>query len=163
MKILIVGAGYVGLTSATVFAQQHEVVVVDNDEDKMKRIKKGENVIFEPNLNLNQKKLKFSTSLKKVMKENIFDFIFLCVGTPLTGATGFTNEDEEFDLSMLEDAIEKIIINNTNNDPLNIIIKSTVLPGTAHKMKENAIKFAKNLIKKIHYHTRLNLFQTLSF
>lgn len=148
MKILIVGAGYVGLTSATVFAQQHEVVVVDNDEDKIKRIKKGENVIFEPNLNLNQKKLKFSTSLKKVMKENIFDFIFLCVGTPLTGTTGFTNEDEEFDLSMLEDAIEKIIINNTNNDSLNIIIKSTVLPGTAHQMKENAIKFAKNLIKK---------------
>ena len=36
MKILIVGAGYVGLTSATVFANQHEVIVVDNDKTKIK-------------------------------------------------------------------------------------------------------------------------------
>lgn len=143
MKILIVGAGYVGLTSATVFANHHEVVVVDNDKEKIKKIKKGENIISEPDLHLNQKRLEFSTSLKKTMKEHTFDFIFLCVGTPLTGQTGFTDDNEKFDLSMLENSIEEIIINNKKEQDLNLIIKSTVLPGTAYAMKKRANQLAK--------------------
>lgn len=148
MKILIVGAGYVGLTSATVFAQQHEVIVVDNDKNQIKKIKEGVNVISEPDLHLHQKKLSYSTSLKKVMKENHFDFIFLCVGTPLTGKTGFTDEDEQFDLTMLEDSIEQLLINNVKQHDLNIVIKSTVLPGTAERMKLKAGELLKDLIKK---------------
>lgn len=148
MKILIVGAGYVGLTSATVFAGQHEVVVVDNDKEKIRKIKKGENVISEPDLHLNQKKLKFSTSVKKVMDDHVFDFIFLCVGTPLIGQTGFTQENQLFDLSMLEKSVEEIILNNKHGNDLNLIIKSTVLPGTAKKIKEKALSLAKDLVQK---------------
>lgn len=148
MKILIVGAGYVGLTSATVFAQQHEVIVVDNNRDKIKKLKNGENVISEPDLQLYQKKLSFSFSLKKVMKENNFDFIFLCVGTPLTSQTGFTDKNEQFDLTMLENAIEQIVINNVRQNDLNIVIKSTVLPGTANKMREKALAISKTYLKK---------------
>lgn len=157
MKILIVGAGYVGLTSAIVFAGQHEVIVVDNDKEKIKRIKNGENVIHEPDLHLSQKKLKFSTSIKKTMNENSFDFIFLCVGTPLIGQTGFTEENQLFDLTMLENSIEDIIKHNKKNDDLNFIIKSTVLPGTAQKMKEKALTLSKENMKKdkSHYHIEI--------
>ena len=80
MKILIVGAGYVGLTSATVFANQHEVIVVDNDKTKIKKIKDGENVINEPDLRLKQSKLSFSSSIESCMKDHKFDFS-LCRNT----------------------------------------------------------------------------------
>lgn len=143
MKILIVGAGYVGLTSATVFANYHEVVVVDNNKEKINKIKHGENVISEPDLNLHQKKLSFETSLKKVLNKNTFDVIFLCVGTPLIAKTGFTEESSLFDLSMLDSAIQNIIKHNKNRQDLNLIIKSTVLPGTAKSMREKAYQYAK--------------------
>lgn len=153
MKILIVGAGYVGLTSATVFAQQHDVIVVDNDKDKIKKLKEGKNVIAEPDLHLQQKKLSFSTSLSKVMKEHQFDFIFVCVGTPLIGKTGYTDNNEVFDLSMLEHCVEEIIISNVQEQNLNIVIKSTVLPGTAYKIKLKTLELQKKLkaIKKQAY------------
>lgn len=144
MKILIVGAGYVGLTSATVFANQHEVIVVDNDKNKIKKIKDGENVINEPDLRLKQQKLSFSSSIENCMKENKFDFIFLCVGTPLVGDTGFTEEEVEFDLTMLESAVEQIVKSNIKENSLTFVIKSTVLPGTAKHIKKKALQCANN-------------------
>lgn len=142
MKILIVGAGYVGLTSATVFANQHEVIVVDNDKTKIKKIKDGENVINEPDLRLKQSKLSFSSSIESCMKENKFDLIFLCVGTPLIGNTGFTEENAEFDLTMLESAVENLVKANVNKNSLTLVIKSTVLPGTAKHIKKKALQYA---------------------
>lgn len=147
MKILIVGAGYVGLTSATVFANYHEVVVVDSNKEKIKKIKNGDNVISEPDLYLNQKNLKFETSLKKVLKQYTFDLIFLCVGTPLMAKTGFTEDHSVFDLSMVDSAVEDIIKHNKNRQNLNLIIKSTVLPGTAKIILEKAYKYAETYDK----------------
>lgn len=142
MKILIVGAGYVGLTSATVFANQHEVIVVDNDKTKIKKIKDGENVINEPDLRLKQSKLSFSSSIESCMKEHKFDLIFLCVGTPLIGDTGFTEENTDFDLTMLESAVENLVKANVNKNSLTLVIKSTVLPGTAKHIKKKALQYA---------------------
>lgn len=142
MKILIVGAGYVGLTSATVFANQHEVIVVDNDKTKIKKIKDGENVINEPDLRLKQSKLSFSSSIESCMKEHKFDLIFLCVGTPLIGDTGFTEENADFDLTMLESAVENLVKANVNKNSLTLVIKSTVLPGTAKHIKKKALQYA---------------------
>lgn len=145
MKILIVGAGYVGLTSATVFANQHEVIVVDNDKTKIKKIKDGENVINEPDLRLKQSKLSFSSSIESCMKEHKFDLIFLCVGTPLIGDTGFTEENTDFDLTMLESAVENLVKANVNKNSLTLVIKSTVLPGTAKHIKKKALQYANDV------------------
>ena len=42
MKISVIGSGYVGLVTATCFADLgHQVVCMDNQEDKIEKINKG--------------------------------------------------------------------------------------------------------------------------
>ena len=51
MNIAIVGAGYVGLVSGVCFAQiGHKVICVDVDEEKIKKLRRGEVPIYEPGL-----------------------------------------------------------------------------------------------------------------
>ena len=48
MKIAVVGSGYVGLVAAACFAELgHEVTCVDNDEQKVAALQRGETPIHE--------------------------------------------------------------------------------------------------------------------
>ena len=51
MKITIFGCGYVGLVTAACFSQVgNQVICVDNNEKKLKKLKQGVIDIFEPEL-----------------------------------------------------------------------------------------------------------------
>ena len=41
MKIVIVGIGYVGLSSAVLLAQNHQVIAVDISEEKIRKLNSG--------------------------------------------------------------------------------------------------------------------------
>ncbi len=71
MKIAVVGTGYVGLVSGTCFAETgNHVICVDNNEQKVEKLRAGGLTIYEPGLetifkrNTKAGRLEFTTDLK---------------------------------------------------------------------------------------------------
>ena len=85
MKIVMVGAGYVGLVSGVCFSDfGHDVICVDKDPDKIMRLKRGEVPIFEPGLevlmtrNIPAGRLSFTVDLSSAIDGA--DAVFISVG-----------------------------------------------------------------------------------
>ena len=83
MRITIVGTGYVGLVSGTCFAEFGvNVVCVDKDHEKIRKLRKGVIPIFEPGLkelvkkNIKEKNFSSETDLSKIDKELICYFFY---------------------------------------------------------------------------------------
>lgn len=134
MKIAVVGTGYVGLVSGTCFAESgNQVICVDIDTSKVKRLSEGEIVIYEPGLevlfqrNLKQQRLTFTTNLKEAVEAS--DLIFLALPTP-PGEDG--SADLKYVLGVASD-IGKILSEHKQYKV--IINKSTVPVGTAEKVQ----------------------------
>jgi len=88
MQICVVGIGYVGLVTAACLAEAgNTVVCVDNDSEKIARLKDGVIPIYEAGLaeivKRNEKlgRLEFTTDLKYGIEHSLI--IFLAVGTPI--------------------------------------------------------------------------------
>lgn len=86
-SVSVIGAGYVGLTTAACLASiGHRVSVYDIDSDKIAKLLNFEMPIFEPGLRelvangLNTGLLKFSTDVASVTSD--VELVFLCVPTP---------------------------------------------------------------------------------
>ncbi|MBM3631026.1 MAG: UDP-glucose/GDP-mannose dehydrogenase family protein [Alphaproteobacteria bacterium] len=123
MKLCIIGCGYVGLVSATCFADLgNQVICVDNDYDKIENLKLGIIPFYEPGLrelvtkNYDANRLKFSTELNNSIKKT--DIVFICVGTP-TKKNSF-----EADISQVMKLIKKM--SSSINKFKIIVTKSTV-------------------------------------
>ncbi|HUI66572.1 MAG TPA: UDP-glucose/GDP-mannose dehydrogenase family protein [Bacteroidota bacterium] len=132
MKISVIGTGYVGLVVGTCFAESgNDVICVDNDERKLRMLKKGESPIFEPGLtdllkkNISDERIVFTDNLEKAVKST--DIIFLALPTP-------QSEDGSADLQHVL-AVAKQIGKAMNGYKV-IVNKSTVPVGTADKVKE---------------------------
>ena len=127
MKIGIVGLGFVGLSLTSVLASKgFDVIGIDIDEEKCKKISNGITPFYEPDLegmlkNGLKKKLKISHNFSLM---NNCNFIFVTVGTP-------QNVNGAIELSIIKKAVSAIGKNlqKNNNNPI-IFIKSTVVPGT---------------------------------
>lgn len=130
MKISVVGTGYVGLVTGTCLAETgNEVVCVDIDQDKVKRMQEGEVPIYEPHLdvlferNIKAERLTFTTSLKEGLDHG--EIIFLALPTP-------EDEDGSADLKYIlgvADEIGKLL-----TEYKVIVDKSTVPVGTSEKV-----------------------------
>ena len=143
MKLCMIGTGYVGLVSGVCFSDLgNEVICVDKDKNKIDLLKKGKIPIFEPGLselvikNFKNKRLTFSTNLKKSINNS--DIIFICVGTP-TKKGG-----SSADLSQIY-TVAKEISSSINKFKI-IITKSTVPVTTGDEIEKIIAK--KNSKKK---------------
>ena len=132
MKICVIGAGYVGLVSGTCFAELgNNVICVDNNSNKISKLKNGEIPIYEPGLeelikrNLKQKRLQFSTNISASIKKS--DLIFICVGTPTNPKSN--KADLKYVYQVLMD-----IKKNLNKYKI-IVTKSTVPVTTGDKIQ----------------------------
>ncbi|ADR22644.1 UDP-glucose 6-dehydrogenase [Marivirga tractuosa] len=139
MKIAVVGTGYVGLVSGTCFAETgNHVTCVDIDEAKVEKLQSGNITIYEPGLeviferNVKQKRLDFTTDLKRGIKDA--EVIFLALPTP-PGGDGAA--DLRFVLKVADD------LGHILDNYAVIVDKSTVPVGTADKVHAAIAKNAK--------------------
>jgi UDPglucose 6-dehydrogenase len=133
MRIAVIGSGYVGLVSGACFSEFGvEVTCVDQDADKIARLKKGEMPIYEPGLdqlvasNVAAKRLSFTTDLSGAVKAA--DAVFIAVGTPSRRGDGHA------DLSYVFGAAEEV--GRALNGYTVVVTKSTVPVGTGRKVAE---------------------------
>ncbi len=145
MKLCMIGTGYVGLVSGACFADiGNQVICVDKNEDKIKKLNSGISPIYEPGLdelikkNFSAKRLFFTTNVKKAILSS--DLIFICVGTPTKKGS------LEVDLSYVFKSIKEILKYSKTKKVL--ITKSTVPVGTGDKI-DNIIKTKKRLLTAI--------------
>ncbi len=131
-KILIVGTGYVGLSTAVILAEAgYKVHTLDIDERKINIIKNGKSYFYELGLDelikngLKSGNLIPTTSYQEGLKDA--DIIFSCVGTP-DREDGSSNLDYVFSAA-------KSVIENAKKDFI-YVQKSTVPAGTGKKVIE---------------------------
>ena len=143
MKLCMIGTGYVGLVSGVCFADLgNNVICVDKDTKKIDLLSKGKIPIYEPGLtelvnkNYKNKRLKFSTDLKKSIKDS--DIIFICVGTP-TKKNGNTA-----DLSQIFNAAKEISL---SINKFKVIVTKSTVPVTTGDQIEKILR-KKNSSKK---------------
>lgn len=132
MRLAVIGTGYVGLVAGACFAENgNDVICVDVDETKIKKLKKGIVPIYEPGLedlvnrNLKDKRLSFTTRLRDAVDNA--SVIFLVLPTP-------PSEDGSADLSHVLEVAGKIA--GLMKEPKIIVNKSTVPVGTADRVRE---------------------------
>ncbi len=87
MRVCVIGTGYVGLVTGACLAHTgHEVICVDNNEEKVKTMKAGRSPIYEPGLSdimtsaIASGNIEFTTDLEAGVSHG--DILFIAVGTP---------------------------------------------------------------------------------
>lgn len=146
MNIAIIGSGYVGLVTGVCLAQiGHRVICVDNNPEKIKKLKKGEIPIFEPGLqelmkeSVRKKRLSFTGSIKEATAKSMV--IFLAVPTP-------PKANGDADLTYIENVTREIA---RSMDSYRLIVeKSTVPAETGNKIRRTIQLNLPQRLKKGH-------------
>jgi UDPglucose 6-dehydrogenase len=132
MKVCVIGTGYVGLVTGVCLAHiGHDVICIDNNEEKVKLMKSGQSPIYEPGLSdlmkqcIENKNLQFSADLKLAVDHG--EILFIAVGTP-----ALPNGDSD---TRYVEAVAKGIGENLSQGYKVIVNKSTVPIGSGDWVK----------------------------
>ena len=135
MNIAIIGSGYVGLVTGICLSSiGHKIICVDNNEEKIQVLKKGEMPIYEPGLKelmleqVKKKKLSFTSSIKEATQKS--EVIFIAVGTP-------SKPNGDADLTYVENAAREIAV---NMDSYKLIVEKSTVPAETGKRIERTIQ-----------------------
>jgi UDPglucose 6-dehydrogenase len=131
MRIVMIGAGYVGLVSGACLSEfGHEVVCVDNDPARIRALEAGVIPIYEPGLdeivavNARAGRLSFTDDVASAVRRA--EAVFIAVGTPTRRGDGHA------DLSYVYQAAKDIA---ANLDGYTVVVtKSTVPVGTGREV-----------------------------
>ena len=133
MKIGIIGAGYVGLTTGICLASlKHKISIFDLDEEKLKKIRERKLPFFEKGLEEILEKVISTGDLSPQNDVNELvnqtDGCFICVGTPTKNNT--------IDLTQIINSVKSITesIKTNQKKNYNIIIRSTIIPNTSRNV-----------------------------
>ncbi len=134
MRIAVVGSGYVGLVTGACFAELgHEVLLVDNDENKLAALRSGDVPIHErflPELLARHRgeRIKFSADLQAATRAS--DAIFIAVGTP-------PMENGDADMSYVESVAREIA---GAVDSYKVVVEKSTVPVYTNEWIQTVIR-----------------------
>ncbi|MGH2992875.1 MAG: UDP-glucose dehydrogenase family protein [Solirubrobacterales bacterium] len=125
----VVGAGWVGLVTATCFAELgHSVVAVDIDSAKIEALRRGEVPMHEPGIDellaRNGERLTFTSEIGDALEAA--RLLFVCVDTPPTYSG-------DADLSR----VQAVVATLGEDGEHALVMKSTVPAGTGHAIRRD--------------------------
>lgn len=125
MKVCVIGTGYVGLVTGVCLAHMgHDVICIDNNEQKVKLMQSGRSPIYEPGLSelmqssMQSGKLQFSSDLAAGVNHG--EIMFVAVGTPAL-------PNGESDTRYVE-AVAKGIGEHLPTDVYKVIVNKSTVP-----------------------------------
>ena len=129
MKIAVAGAGYVGLSMATLLSQKHDVTVVDVVPEKVEMINRRQSPIQDEYIEMYfaQKQLSLVATLDAVAAYEDADFVIVAAPTNYDPKKNF------FDTSAVEDVVT--LVTKVNPKAV-VVIKSTVPVGFTAALRE---------------------------
>jgi len=138
-RLTVIGTGYLGITHAACMADLgFEVIGLDVDADKIRRLNAGDLPIHEPGLEpvlhrgLESGRLRFTTSYEEAAAFG--DVHFICVGTPQKRG------EYAADVSYMDSAVESLA--PLLDRECLVVGKSTVPVGTAERLADKLARLA---------------------
>src|SRR5919198_4472824 len=128
----VIGVGWVGLVTATCFAEMgHRVVAMDIDANKVGSLRAGQVPIHEPGLDellqRNRERITFTTDMGEAL--DAARLLFCCVDTPPTYSG-------DADLSRVQAVVSRLSADGDHA----LVMKSTVPAGTGRAIRRDAPK-----------------------
>ena len=129
MQITVVGAGYVGLSLATLLGLKHEVIVLDIDEEKVAKVNSRISPVQDVYLEkfFAERKLNLTATVDTAIAYKDAEYVII------TTPTNYEDETNSFDTHAVDSTIE---ICMANNDHCIMIIKSTVPVGYTRSVRK---------------------------
>jgi UDPglucose 6-dehydrogenase len=129
MKIAIAGGGYVGLSSAMILSQNHEVALFDINDEKIKQLNNKISPIVDNEIEdfLSNREINFTATSDK--RSAYLNAHFVIISTP----TDYDEINNHLDTRTIESVIQDVM--ELNKDAV-IIIKSTVPVGYTASIKK---------------------------
>lgn len=129
MKIAVAGTGYVGLSIATLLAQNHEVIAVDIIPEKVELINRKQSPIQDEYIEkyLEEKELNLIATLDAKLAYKDADYVVIAA------PTNYDSKKNFFDTSSVETVIKSVI--ECNPDAI-MVIKSTIPVGYTTSVRE---------------------------
>ena len=145
MKIAVAGAGYVGLSIATLLAQNNEVTLVDVIKEKVDMVNNRISPIQDDYIEKYFKEKKLNLVATLDAKKAYSDARFVVIAAP----TNYDPKLNFFDTSLVENVIKLVIEANPNAI---MIIKSTIPVGFTKSVREkyhsNNILFSPEFLRE---------------
>lgn len=129
MNILVVGAGYVGLSNAVMLAMKHDVTVIDTDTKKVEQLQNKISPIKDKLLEAYLKKKELKISFESKICRSLEKVDVVLIATP----TNFDNKNNHFDTNSIQTILNELHKKSFKNL---VVIRSTIPIGFTDKMKK---------------------------